>query len=371
MFERCMAGQEWKESLSAAVHQVEHLKTKYASFGADDVAAAALMEEFLELEKKRSTSVNKRRREIDKRMAEISSGVDTSPARLEIFQQKQQLFLDIQRQEAYVEQLRGYVDDVLYSMQYTLVEAGMISARQEDGGDCGQEMRLTWRGTLATYLGCSGEIKSSVPVLPWIQFLLDGSSSGGGGGGGTDHGTYWFVDFTAAELAVFFSMFADISMPEEERIMCPVRHFENLAVSTPGGVLLLPIHVRRAAKAFDEKIETYLCYSTGAEASSASKLHFDLLEATYLWATECSEESDCKLVLETIIPCSTGDFVKAMIKIVNIATETRHCLESWISAASAAAAASPRVFEFLEKLAAIDALILKHVVTMQSLYTSL
>ena len=84
-------------------------------------------------------------------------------------------------------------------------------------------------------------------------------------------------------------------------------------------------------------------------------LCFDMVDRMMEWClVETSEQS--RAFVQNEIPVSVGDFVKAVLKISATAKELR------------AVALNAGFVQFAAKLEPIDSLVLKHVVTTQSLY---
>ena len=87
-------------------------------------------------------------------------------------------------------------------------------------------------------------------------------------------------------------------------------------------------------------------------------MHFDLIDFAMRWC-DCESVEECKFLLETLEgekAVFLGEFVKALLKINNIASEMEKIAE-----------ANGNI-EFLSKLRAIPILTLKYVATNQSLY---
>ena len=87
-------------------------------------------------------------------------------------------------------------------------------------------------------------------------------------------------------------------------------------------------------------------------------IHFDLIDYVVEWSS-CTDELDCKVLLDRIgleKEIFLGDFVKALLKINNIASEMERVAELLGHV------------EFLHKLKQIPELTLKFVATNQSLY---
>ena len=109
----------------------------------------------------------------------------------------------------------------------------------------------------------------------------------------------------------------------------------------------------------DNNYAYYLEKENDFNTGSDYTIHFDLLNYIGEWTTECTDEVSCKLFLQKLErekDIFLGEFVKALLKIVNIANE----LEKF--------ATDQNNLEFLSKLKEIPVLLLKYVVTNQSLY---
>ena len=84
---------------------------------------------------------------------------------------------------------------------------------------------------------------------------------------------------------------------------------------------------------------------------------YDIQNPVIRWC-EAEDEKDCKIIIQDLKEKEVflGDFVKALLKINNIASEMEKCCETLGN------------MELLEKIKQIPALTLKYVVTNQSLY---
>ena len=87
-------------------------------------------------------------------------------------------------------------------------------------------------------------------------------------------------------------------------------------------------------------------------------LMFDMIQYSMDW-TDCTTEQECKYFIQAVISekgISVGDFTKAMMKIVTIAKELENLCEML------------EQVELMYKLRQIEGLVLKYVLTSQSLY---
>ena len=87
-------------------------------------------------------------------------------------------------------------------------------------------------------------------------------------------------------------------------------------------------------------------------------LRYDLIDFSMEWC-DCNNEEECRIFLQTRLPekqISTGDFNKAMLKIVTVSKELSTICEDIGK------------IDLLHKLNQIDKMVLKYVTTSQSLY---
>lgn len=151
----------------------------------------------------------------------------------------------------------------------------------------------------------------------------------------------WFADTTVEEIVAILSCLTDIAPAEE---------FEVIAAPTTAAAQLKEIH-----DTFYD-IEINLGLNTGFSYQDAVQFH--IMDAAREWASGCETETECKYFIQERILArgiSVGDFVKAMLKISNIAREL-------------GAMVGETHVEFAHKLSQVDARILKYIVNMQSLY---
>jgi superfamily II RNA helicase len=105
-----------------------------------------------------------------------------------------------------------------------------------------------------------------------------------------------------------------------------------------------------------EELETLAMANTGIHYNDI--LMYDLLDYSMQWC-DCNSEIECKYFIQSVISekgISVGDFTKAMMKIVTISKEFENIAEQLFDT------------EIAHKLHQIEGLILKYVLTSQSLY---
>ena len=150
---------------------------------------------------------------------------------------------------------------------------------------------------------------------------------------------------SVTQLISLFSCFTNISVQESVQDFTPY---------TDDKILKEVIcSISQMYSEYEER-ETILRINTGADYN----IHYDLLNYVEEW-TECENEYDCKIVLQKLgeeKEIFLGEFVKALLKINNIASEMERIAEQMGN------------IELLSKLKKIPELTLKYVVTNQSLY---
>ena len=154
-----------------------------------------------------------------------------------------------------------------------------------------------------------------------------------------------FQEFTARDLAAIFSCFTNLNVPDDLKKLYPNAH------SYPINKITLELN---NALEYYEKLEN----SQQLDSGSSYEINFDIQTEILDWCA-CETEEDCKKIIEAVKRdknISLGDFVKAILKINNIAKEIEKICDI------------KNNIVLLEKIKQIPVLTLKYVVTNQSLY---
>ena len=151
--------------------------------------------------------------------------------------------------------------------------------------------------------------------------------------------------FDVLDLIALFSCFTNVSVPDN--LMEYTLNSEDSTIKK---------FIKEVANMYEDKkeLEIQERIDTGIDYN----IHYDLIDYVGEWA-HCTDESDCKLLLDRIgteKEIFLGEFVKALLKINNIASEMERVAELMGDV------------EFLHKLKQIPELTLKFVATNQSLY---
>ena len=151
--------------------------------------------------------------------------------------------------------------------------------------------------------------------------------------------------FDVLDLIALFSCFTNVSVPDN--LMEYTLNSEDSAIKK---------FIKEVANMYEDKkeLEIQEHIDTGIDYN----IHYDLIDYVVEWAN-CSNEAECRLLLDRIgteKEIFLGEFVKALLKINNIASEMERVAELMGDV------------EFLHKLKQIPELTLKFVATNQSLY---
>ena len=151
--------------------------------------------------------------------------------------------------------------------------------------------------------------------------------------------------FDVLDLIALFSCFTNVSVPDN--LMEYTLNSEENNIKK---------FIKEVANMYEDKkeLEIQEHIDTGIDYN----IHYDLIDYVIEW-TQCTDEADCRLLLDRIgteKEIFLGEFIKALLKINNIASEMERIAELLGDV------------EFLHKLKQIPELTLKFVATNQSLY---
>jgi superfamily II RNA helicase len=274
-----------------------------------------VVEEYMSLQEAVKTAINKKRREMERRITNIKDEyklVDTDVAILKKYVEKQQTIDALQHKYKMVEQ---YMTNNVSNVLDILTQESFIQ-RTDD------MIQLTTKGQIAAQI-------REVHCLVFASML-------------EEHKLY---DLTPRQLVGVFSCFTNVSVADEIKMILP--RCDDTKVSN------IATEIRRKYDDF-LKMEEQQQLNTGADYY----MHYDLIDFTMRWC-DCESVEECKFLLQTLEgekAVFLGEFVKALLKINNIANEMEKIAE-----------ANGNI-EFLSKLRAIPVLTLKYVATNQSLY---
>jgi antiviral helicase SKI2 len=277
-----------------------------------------VIEEYIELQSKEVVSVNKNRREIKRRLQNISDSykhIESDKLSLKkiILKEKELNELDTQYKNVndFIRTGMNAVLDLLKSEKF-------IATPEEKE----EKLCLTYTGIIASHL-------REIPCLIFAQLyenkIIDNLNS--------------------RQLASLFSCFTNITVSEEIKDVIPKSNDKEVQE------IILNI-----SKMYIEYQDKELKYNINAGVDY--NIHYDLVNYVSEWC-ECNDINECKLLLQKLSvekEIFLGEFVKALLKINNISSEMEKISELMGNIA------------FLSKLREIPNMTLKYVVTNQSLY---
>ena len=170
------------------------------------------------------------------------------------------------------------------------------------------------------------------------------------------------VNLREVHCLVFANFIPNLSLLSSKQIIMILSCFTNVSVSEDYKELVPKsedIVVQRLIEKMKDNYDQYLEKEYDFNTGSDYTIHYDLLNYIDKWSEECTDEVSCKLFLQKLESekdIFLGEFVKSLLKIVNITTELERI------------ATAQNNMEFLSKLQEIPVMLLKYVVTNQSLY---
>lgn len=277
-----------------------------------------VLEQFIELQKNRITSVNKKRKEIERQLQQLHDNY-------KYLEQDKTTYQKIENKQKEINEYQKQFDNI-----NSFIKCGVgqvLSLLKNDKyveGDFSDEssLKLTFKGKIASQL-------RETHCLVFAE-LLDSKK--------IEH-------LTSKQLVSLFSCFTNISVQDDFK--------ENFPFMDDKIVNEIVTNVAKMYSDYQKKEVDY-----GICTGSDYNIHYDLLRYTNEW---CNAETveDCKLLLQKLgqeKEIFLGEFVKALLKINNISCEMEKIAELTGNIA------------FLSKLREIPIMTMKYVVTNQSLY---
>lgn len=159
--------------------------------------------------------------------------------------------------------------------------------------------------------------------------------------------TKGFEKYNSAEIASIFSCFTNISVSDDIKLHNPSSSLKHYRFEIAGNFLREMYN-----KYYDEEVKFNV--NTGTDYN----LHFQIIDDVYNWCNSKNEEECIKVInnIKQTHKIFLGEFIKAILKINNIASEFEKICEQIGN------------IELLSKIKEIPRLTLKYVVTNISLY---
>lgn len=281
-----------------------------------------IIEEFISLEKDRPHSVNKKRKDIEKRIREIHENCKFIENDRISYEKRFLKESEINNYQKQFDNLQSYIQSGVYTVLQLLQDEDFVTRETPLDNNDLSTIKLSLKGKLAAQLR---EVHCLVFARILDEKLVDHLSS--------------------KQLVTLFSIFTNIKVQDDMKDFLP--QIDNVDLKNCLD-LVTSMYNEYSAKESNLNINTGFDYN----------VHYDLLYYVDKWC-DCNDVESCKLVLQEMSTEKNiflGEFVKALLKINNISSEMEKICEMTGN------------ISFLSKLKEIPNMTLKYVVTNQSLY---
>jgi superfamily II RNA helicase len=305
-----------------------------------------ILDTFFDLQMNKDKYANKKRKELEKEIQKIKDEhkyVEQDMATVDKWNKQREELTQLKKQ---YDGLNNYINDDVENVLHLLREEGFlvtltsktVTSEVTVEATVASEVKITNTTVKSETteeiesLTVKGKMASQlreVHCLVFARLMEDGV----------------IYQLTTIQLISLFSCFTNISVQEG---------VEDFTPYTDDSVVKSIIHSINTMYSEYQQTEIDYRINTGADYN----IHYDLLNYVEEW-TQCEDVDECKLLLQKIEyekGIFLGEFVKAILKINNIASEMEKIAEMIGN------------IEFLSKLREIPVLTLKFVVTNQSLY---
>jgi superfamily II RNA helicase len=281
-----------------------------------------VLNEYIELKKSVQFAVNKKRKEMERKMQNILDNHRFLNQDLQSYQKISVKEKEISHLKMHYDSLQGYFQSGVGNVLQLLKQDSFIEYDNSSGPIDESQLKLTLQGKIA----------SQIREIHCLSFA-------------TLYDSKKLDDLLPKQLVALFSCFTNVRVLEDYK--------DNVPKSSDIKVNDL----------VNELVKLYEDYQRKELASNINtgfdyEIHYDLLNYVEEWC-DCENVEDCKLILQKMAgekEIFLGEFVKALLKINNISAEFEKIAEMTGNVA------------FLSKLKEIPNMTLKYVVTNQSLY---
>jgi superfamily II RNA helicase len=272
-------------------------------------------EKYIQNENLLPTSVNKKRKEIQRIIEEIIIDYKNCPNDSKEVIKLQQLKIDYEREVNYMDSIESYINTNVDTICNILEDYGFIESLEN-------VYQFTSKGKISS---CISEIHPL--IVGNIIHTLE--------------------KYTSVELVGLLSCFTDIKVDSDIKSSVP---------NTQNETLKQTINEIKIQFTLYENLEIENNLNTGFNYDNC--MVFDVIDDIQEWCN-CSDEIECKKFIQTRLAdkqISVGDFTKSILKISNISKELMNACND------------NEMMDLYNKLYRIDSLILKYIATAQSLY---
>jgi len=279
-----------------------------------------IINEYIDCIERRPNTVNKKRKEVDKKIQTIVDNykfIETEKVTIIKYNEKH---IELENKKKEYENVTKYIDNNVLIIIDMLEKNGFIEGFVTE--NILNEYKLSQKGHIATHL-------REIHCLVFADFIE----------------TKLFDDLSIKQIVAIFSCFTNISVPDDLKSNNPYCDDKIVQAKI---VKIQEMYTDYQQKEIMNNINTGTDYN----------IHFDLLNYIIKWC-DCEGIDDCKFFLQNLEKekeIFLGEFVKALLKVNNISCEFEKIAELTGD------------IKFLSKLKQIPSMILKYVVTNQSLY---
>jgi superfamily II RNA helicase len=301
--------------------EIRDLEANHESVFAFIQTPRETLAEYFDLESRLAFAANKRRKEIEAEMRRLEPIVKKDMPHYRKYRENATLLAEKKKT---LESNQYYIQGVVENLVAVLLENGILVGAQDDGF---YELARP-KGVIAS------RVAEIHPVLlANICPLLKQMES--------------------AELAGTLSLFTDVRVHEDVRIWAGFKHICDDVLLND---LLCQFNDAKEDLIGMENREGVVMADSGLEQHC-----YDIVDYVIKWCG-CEDEGQCRGLIEQLAEdkgVSVGDFSKALLKISTISRELMAMCET---------VKDDSLVELAHKLSKIDSLVLKYVVTNQSLY---
>jgi superfamily II RNA helicase len=277
-----------------------------------------IIKEYIDLKEKISISINKKRKEYERKLISIENNYNNIDRDVNSFNMNNRIQTRILETENIIDNFENFTNKQINNMISYLENNILIEKEKEE------EYKLTLKGKISANI-------REINCIVFSNILLNSSN--------------YFHKLSSVELITLFSCFTGVNVPDDKKTITP--NFES------------NIELNNYIMEIDE-----LCKKQSELDSlmlingETDELTFDLIEYIIYWCN-ASNEIECKDILQRMSfekNIFSGEFIKCILKINNIANELKVSAELLGN------------IELLSKLNNISQITLKYIATNQSLY---
>lgn len=316
--DKSMIQNEIMKEYNSTKEQYEQAKTnmvKYKTLIDNANTPIITIDNYIELQNKLISSKNKMRKKYSIEIHSIKDNNKNIEKDIEIYNTYQEQIHAVDKFEKLLVNIQNYTYETINMLMAILSENNFINSNETN-------ITLTNTGVNATQV-------QELHSLVCAEIITK---------------TDYFKDYSVNQLCALFSCFSNINVGDEDKY-----HYTSLKDQELKNL----INELQSLYNKYQDIETNYQLDTGCEY----QLSFDILNYVMDWC-DAKNESDCKVILQKLGGKNIflGEFVKALLKINNVANELEKIAEM------------NNKIDLLQKLREIPSKTLKFVATNQSLY---